>query len=141
MRQCLAAAIADERMQINPASAVPLPTERQKPPRYLSPSEVERLVDEMPSQSAGKRHGNKWLTAMLVEAAGSVGRMTTRTSGRQARRLTRRHGMGRAQVAVARSILGCAYWMLTRDLACHDLGLDWHERRNNEAHTRRLIAS
>ena len=24
---------------------------------------------------AGKRHGNKWLTAMLVEAAGSVGRM------------------------------------------------------------------
>jgi hypothetical protein len=32
-------------------------------------------------ESAGKRHpvaaphGNKWLTAMLVEAAGSVGRM------------------------------------------------------------------
>jgi integrase len=46
----LAAAIADERIQINPASAVPLPTERQKPPRYLSPSEVERLADEMPPQ-------------------------------------------------------------------------------------------
>jgi integrase len=29
---------------------VPLPTERQKPPRYLSQSEVERLVDEMPRQ-------------------------------------------------------------------------------------------
>jgi len=39
LRQCLAAAIADERIQINPASAVPLPTERQKPPRYLSQSE------------------------------------------------------------------------------------------------------
>jgi integrase len=50
LRQCLAAAIADERIQINPASAVPLPTERQKPPRYLSQSEVERLVDEMPCQ-------------------------------------------------------------------------------------------
>jgi integrase len=50
LRQCLAAAIADERIQINPASAVPLPTERQKPPRYLSQSEVERLVDEMPRQ-------------------------------------------------------------------------------------------
>jgi integrase len=50
LRQCLAAAIADERIQINPASAVPLPTERQKPPRYLSQSEVERLVDEMPPQ-------------------------------------------------------------------------------------------
>jgi Phage integrase, N-terminal SAM-like domain len=48
LRQCLAAAIADERIQFNPACAVPLPTERQKPPRYLSQSEVERLVDEMP---------------------------------------------------------------------------------------------
>jgi integrase len=50
LRQCLAAAIADERIQFNPACAVPLPTERQKPPRYLSQSEVERLVDEMPPQ-------------------------------------------------------------------------------------------
>jgi integrase len=50
LRQCLAAAIADERIQFNPACAVPLPTERQKPPRYLSQSEVERLVDEMPHQ-------------------------------------------------------------------------------------------
>src|SRR5829696_6497180 len=59
LRQCLAAAIADERIQINPASAVPLPTERQKPPRYLSQSEVERLADEMPDQyrapGAGRR--------------------------------------------------------------------------------------
>jgi len=50
LRQCLAAAIADERIKINPASAVPLPTERQRPPRYLSQSEVERLVDKMPRQ-------------------------------------------------------------------------------------------
>jgi integrase len=50
LRQCLAAAIADERIQINAASAVPLPTERQKPPSYLSQSEVERLVDQMPPQ-------------------------------------------------------------------------------------------
>jgi hypothetical protein len=50
LRQCLAAAIADERIQFNPACAVPLPTERQKPPRYLSQSEVERVVDQMPCQ-------------------------------------------------------------------------------------------
>jgi integrase len=50
LRQCLDAAIADNRLQFNPATAVPLPTERQKPPRYLSQSEVERLVDEMPPQ-------------------------------------------------------------------------------------------
>jgi integrase len=50
LRQCLAAAIADNRVQFNPATAVPLPTERQKPARYLSQAEVERLVDEMPRQ-------------------------------------------------------------------------------------------
>jgi integrase len=48
LRQCLDAAIADNRLQFNSAIAVPLPTERQKSPRYLSQSEVERLVDEMP---------------------------------------------------------------------------------------------
>jgi integrase len=50
LRQCLDAAIADNRLQFNPATAVPLPTERQKPPRYLSQSEVERLVDEIHPQ-------------------------------------------------------------------------------------------
>jgi integrase len=50
LRQCLASAIADERIQINPGSTVPLPTQRQKPPRYLSRSEVERVVDQMSRQ-------------------------------------------------------------------------------------------
>jgi hypothetical protein len=48
--------------------------------------------------------------------------------------------MGRAQVAVAHSILVAAYWMLKRDEPYHDLGADWHRRRNDEAHTRRLVA-
>src|SRR5215218_9020734 len=84
---------------------------------------------------------DKWLTAMLVEAAGSVGRMKGKNhlSARHAQ-LTRRRGRGRAQVAVAHSILVSAYWMLKRDEPYHDLGADWHSRRNNEAHTRRLIA-
>ena len=90
---------------------------------------------------AGKRHGNKWLTAMLVEAAGSVGRMHGKNYlAVQHARLTKRRGMGRAQVAVAHSILVAAYWMLKRDEPYHDLGADWHSRRNDEAHTRRLIA-
>jgi integrase len=50
LRQCLDAAIADNRLQFNPAIAVPLPTERQKSPRFLSQTEVERLVNEMPHQ-------------------------------------------------------------------------------------------
>lgn len=48
LRQCLAAAIADGRLTTNPADAVPLPTERPRPARYLSQPEVERLVAAMP---------------------------------------------------------------------------------------------
>ena len=55
---------------------------------------------------AGKRHGNKWLTAMLVAAAGAVGRMQGKNYlSAQHARLTRRRGMGRAQIAVAHSML------------------------------------
>jgi transposase len=104
----------------------------------LAPAMHESAGRQTP---AGKRHGNKWLTAMLVEAAGSVGRMRGKNYlAAQHARLTRRRGMGRAQVAVAHSMLVSAYWMLTRDEPYHDLGADWHSRRNNEAQTRRLIA-
>jgi hypothetical protein len=37
-------------------------------------------------------------------------------------------------------MLVAAYWMLKRDEPYHDLGADWHRRRNDEAHTRRLVA-
>jgi hypothetical protein len=90
--------------------------------------------------TAGKRHGNKWLTAMLVEAAGSVGRMHGKNYlAAQHARLLKRRGMGRAQVAVAHTMLVAAYWMLKRDEPYHDLGADWHRRRSDEAHTRRLV--
>ncbi len=98
-------------------------------------------------ESAGKRHqpeqqhGNKWLTAMLVEAAGSVGRMKGKNYlAAQHARLTSRRGMGRAQIAVAHSILVSVYYMLSRDEPYRDLGADWLARRNDEAHTRRLVA-
>ena len=90
---------------------------------------------------AGKRRGNKWLNAMLVEAAGSVGRMRDKNYlAVKHARLTRRRGMGRAQVAVAHSILVAAYHMLQRDQPYQDLGTDWHRQRDKEAHTRRLVA-
>jgi Transposase IS116/IS110/IS902 family len=105
----------------------------------LAPAMHESAGRQTP---AGKRHGNKWLTAMLVEAAGSVGRMKKGKNylAAQHARLTRRRGMRRAQVAVAHSILVSAYWMLKRDEPYRDFGADWHSRRNNEAHARRLIA-
>jgi transposase len=104
----------------------------------LAPAMHESAGHQTP---AGKRHGNKWLAAMLVEAAGSVGRMHGKNylATRRARLLKRR-GMGRAQVAVAHSILVAAYWMLKRDEPYHDLGADWHRRRNDEAHTRRRLS-
>jgi transposase len=100
----------------------------------LAPAMHESAGKQTP---AGKRHGNKWLTAMLVEAAGSVGQMKGKNylAARHAR-LTRRRGMGRAQVAVAHSMLVSAYWMLKRDEPYHDLGADWHSRRTHEARTR-----
>ena len=90
---------------------------------------------------AGVRHGNKWLTAMLVEAAGSVGRMHGRNYlAAQHARLTARRGRARAQVAVAHSILVSAYYMLKRDEPYRDLGRTGCGNRNDEAHTRRLVA-
>jgi transposase len=48
--------------------------------------------------------------------------------------------MGRAQVAVAHSILVSAYYILLRDEPYRELGADWLARRNDEAHARRLVA-
>ena len=49
-------------------------------------------------------------------------------------------GWAGPQVAVAHSILVSAYYMLNRDEPYQDLGADWLARRNDEAHTRRLVA-
>jgi len=104
----------------------------------LAPGMYESAGKRTP---AGRRHGNKWLTAILVEAAGSVGRMHDKNYlAAQHSRITRRRGMGRAQIAVAHSILVSAYYMLQRDEPFHDLGPDWLIKRNDEAHTRRLVA-
>jgi transposase len=103
----------------------------------LAPAIYESAGKRTP---AGARHGNKWLNHMLVESAGSVGRMHGKNYlAVQHARLTKRRGQGRAQVAVAHSILVAAYWMLKRDEPYRDLGPDWHVRRDAEAHTRRLV--
>ena len=117
--------------------------------RFPTPEHLASWAGVAPGtrESAGKRypvrppHGNKWLTAMLVEAAGSVGRRKgANYLSAQHARLTARRGMGRAQVAVAHSILVSAYWMLTRDEPYRDLGPDWLAKHDDEAHARRLVA-
>lgn len=65
LRKCLGAAIADGRLAVNPAHEIPLPSERQKSPCFLSRVEVERLVEAMPPPYAalilvGAYAGLRW---------------------------------------------------------------------------------
>lgn len=81
LRQCLEAAVADNRLTVNPAARVPLPSERAKPPRFLSQTEVERLAAEMPARYralvlVGAYAGLRWgeaagLTRASVDVARS----------------------------------------------------------------------
>ncbi|MDQ0242096.1 transposase [Arthrobacter bambusae] len=89
---------------------------------------------------AGARHGNKWLTSALVEAAASAARSKNTYLSAQQARIASRRGAKRAQIAAAHSILVSAYYMLERDEPYRDLGPDWLHRRHGEAHTRRLVA-
>src|SRR3954468_944502 len=75
--------------------------------RFPTPEHLASWAGVSPGtrESAGKRypvrppHGNKWLTAMLVEAAGSVGWMKgANYLAAQHARLTSRRGMARAQL-------------------------------------------
>jgi integrase len=63
LRKCLSAAVADYRIAYNPALEVPLPAERMKQPRFLSQSEVGRLVEAM---------GDKYKALVLVGAYGGL---------------------------------------------------------------------
>lgn len=87
-------------------------------------------------ESAGKRrsrrirHGDIALKSALVEAAKGASR--TRRSYLHAlfRRLSAKRGVKRATIAIARTILGGIYQMLTRNGPWLDLGADYFERLN-----------
>jgi transposase len=89
---------------------------------------------------AGARHGNKWLTSALVEAAASAARSKNTYLSAQQARIASRRGAKRAQVAAAHSILDSAYYMLERNEPYHDLGPEWMQRRHEQARTRQLVA-
>lgn len=89
---------------------------------------------------AGTRHGNKFLTSMLVEAANSAARTKNTYLAAQFARLASRRGHNRAAVAVAHSMLVSGYHMLLRDEPYKDLGPNWlSDERDTEAHARRLV--
>jgi transposase len=96
-------------------------------------------------ESAGKRRsgktrkGSQWLRAALIEAAWAASH-TRGYLAAQYRRLVRRRGKKKATVAVAHSILVCAYHILKDGTTYRDLGHDYFDKRETVRLQRRLIA-
>jgi transposase len=96
-------------------------------------------------QSAGKvkgrnsrGRGNRYLAGVLGEAAVSAGRTQTRIGARY-RRLAKRRGKAKAQVAIGNTLLTVAHALLSDPRTdYHDLGADYYEARSQH---RRQVAS
>jgi transposase len=90
------------------------------------------------NESAGKRKtgrtrkGSKWLRATLTECAKAAARGRGTYLSAHYHRLRGRRGPGKASVAVAHSILVCAYHMLERGVPYTDLGEDYFVQRQAE---------
>jgi transposase len=105
------------------------------------------------SESAGKKkgrgttgHGNRYLAAVLGEAALTAGRTDT-FLGERYRRIARRRGKKKAIVAVGRSILVIVWHLLADpETRFHDLGAQFYDtrigpdRRKKRNHVRQLEA-
>jgi len=122
--------------------------------RFPTPAHLASWARFAPSvkESAGRKkgtgatgHGNRYLAAVLGEAAVSAAKTNT-FLGERYRRLARRRGKKKAIVAVGRSILTIAWQLLSDpDAAFIDLGPDYYDTRNGTRaavanHIRRLNA-
>ncbi len=96
-------------------------------------------------ESAGKRssgrtrRGNPYLRAALVEAAHAAGHTKATYLAAQFHRLTARRGRKKAAVAVAHTILGIVYHLLTRGTLYQDLGVHYFDERDRRAVDRRAV--
>ena len=96
-------------------------------------------------ESAGKRYsgrtgmGNRWLRAILVEAARNVSRNPHSYYAALYHRLSQRRGKKRAMVAVAHSLLVAIYHMIKDGTLHHDLGSDHFERLDRGQIARRAV--
>jgi transposase len=97
------------------------------------------------NESAGKRKsgkpakGNKWLDAVLTEAAWAAARTKKTYLNAQYHRLTPRRGKKRAIGAVKHSILTAIYFMVRDQVPYKDLGADHFTRINPEQQTRYYV--
>jgi transposase len=90
-------------------------------------------------RSGKTRKGNRYLQRGLVLAARAAARTKHTYLRSLYHRLAARRGKGRAAVAVGRTILQAAYYMLKRGETYHDLGEDYLDRMDRERTSRRLI--
>lgn len=97
------------------------------------------------NESAGKhrsgktRKGNRALRVALTEAALASIRCKDSALGARYRRIMRHRGHKKAVVAVAHTILRIAYHLLSRQVDCQDLGVDYFDRRYTERVKHRAI--
>jgi transposase len=91
------------------------------------------------NRSAKTVKGNRYLKALLVQAAHTLACSKDNYLGAQFRRLARRRGKKRAAVAVARSILVITYHMLHHVTDYHELGVDFFDQRSKEQTERYLV--
>jgi transposase len=104
-----------------------------------------RTLQSGPRTRHGPGSGNAYLRGYLTQAAMGAARTTT-FLGERYRRITRRRGAARAQVAVARSILVIIWHLLNdRSARFQDLGPRWYDttidtNRKTRGHIRQLEA-
>ena len=92
-------------------------------------------------ESAGKKRckGNRKLRIALTEAAKSASRQKNTYLSAQYHRIAERRGVNRATVAVAHTMLGIIYHMLTKRQVYKELGADYFDRRQKENLVKRTI--
>jgi transposase len=96
-------------------------------------------------QSAGQRHGgktrkgNKWLRALLVEAAHAAARKRQTYLAAQYHRLIGRKGKKQAALAVGHSILVRVYCVLRDGTTYQEPGSQWFDERDRVGVRRRLV--
>ena len=116
--------------------------------RFRTPAHLVSWAGRSPleQQSAGKntrrakvRKGNRYLAGVLGETAISAGRTQTREGARY-RRLARRRGKAKAQVALGNTQLKVYHALLSHPGLCYqDLGADYYDRRNTRRQARTHI--
>ncbi len=114
---------------------------------FRSPGALANWMGLAPGnhESAGKRlsgrtiPGNRSLRAVLVEAAQAAGRTKATYVGAQYRRMARTKGAKRAAVIVAHTLVVDLWYMLKRQQAYVDLGVEYFDHRDHERVTRQAV--